>query len=338
MKPSFTLLFIIIAQIGIAQAAGVSGDGTRKVTGDTDWKSIAYDGFSARMPDSSFKTWSDDKSDDGDELKYRMFSAQTERAWYFAFGFNKAQGSPIVTLLRFGGQRNATASDIVLDNVPGKRLKFTEVGSLQHEALIFLVGERVFIFHTVSLLGEASDVEQFLKSIHFEIEKSEIESTPGRALDELVSLYVRSSNSDDPASEIIVSDSTSDRTPPKPSILPKNSGGGMGSGSGSGVGTGSGSGSGREKAAENTDLRILSKVRPVYTDLARHYNLTGTTLLRVTFLADGNIGDVSVVKPIPLGLTENAIRAAKLMKFEPPRRNGLAYTVNKIVQYNFNLF
>lgn len=121
------------------------------------------------------------------------------------------------------------------------------------------------------------------------------------------------------------------------------SGTGSGSGSGTGDGTGSGSGTGDRRPAParsgpTTDIKILSKPRPGYTDEARQQNVRGTVILRVTFLANGSIGSVSTVKGLPYGLTEKAIAAARNIRFTPPMRNGQAYTVNKVVHFNFTIY
>ena len=126
------------------------------------------------------------------------------------------------------------------------------------------------------------------------------------------------------------------------------SGGGKGGGQGSGQGSGSGSGgtgngvgpgsptSTTEK--QTSPLKILSKPRPSYTDLARMYGIQGTVTLRVTFLTNGNIGAVSIVSKLLFGLTNNSISAAKRINFEPPIKDGAAYTVTKILQFTFTIY
>lgn len=95
----------------------------------------------------------------------------------------------------------------------------------------------------------------------------------------------------------------------------------------------------KSEADKNSSvLKILSKPRPSYTDLARYYNMQGTVTLRVTFLANGEIASVSPVKKLPFGLTLNAIKAAKLFQFEPAKRNGIPYSVVKAVQFSFTIY
>ncbi|REJ78677.1 MAG: energy transducer TonB [Acidobacteria bacterium] len=93
-----------------------------------------------------------------------------------------------------------------------------------------------------------------------------------------------------------------------------------------------------ENSASDRPLKISSKPRPGYTSEARHNNVSGKVILKVTFKADGSIGSVTAVKGLPDGLTERAIEAAKKIQFSPPTRKGQPYTVNKTVQYNFTIY
>lgn len=106
-------------------------------------------------------------------------------------------------------------------------------------------------------------------------------------------------------------------------------------------GSGSGIGSGRTlkdpDGKTDSGIRIISKPRPEYTDSARTQDIEGSVMLRVMFLSDGKIGEVSVVSGLPHGLTEQAIKAARKLVFEPAYRNGVPVTVVKRVQYNFSI-
>ncbi len=140
-------------------------------------------------------------------------------------------------------------------------------------------------------------------------------------------------------------------------------GSGSGTGNGSGVGTGAengiGSGSGRGSGdgggqsqstsdspappipvdpEKTAGIQILSKPRPRYSFLAVLNNVQGSTMLRVTFLANGQIGTISPVKDLPCGLTLLAIEAARQIKFTPAMREGEPYSVVKAVQYNFTIY
>lgn len=130
-------------------------------------------------------------------------------------------------------------------------------------------------------------------------------------------------------------------------------GSGDGSGNGSGIGNGNGNGRGDGGGAGNDGdppptikkpvgptvaMKILAKPRANYTDAARQNQVQGTVTLRVTFLANGSIGSISPVSGLPNGLTEQAIAAARGIRFEPAKVNGVAQTVTKQVQYSFTLY
>ena len=85
-------------------------------------------------------------------------------------------------------------------------------------------------------------------------------------------------------------------------------------------------------------VKILSKPRAAYTPEARANNVQGKVVLRVTFSANGQIGAISVVTGLPDGLTEQAIEAAKGIKYEPARRGGVPYSVTKPVEYTFTIY
>jgi TonB family protein len=122
-------------------------------------------------------------------------------------------------------------------------------------------------------------------------------------------------------------------------------GSGLGNGIGNGIGDGEGDGVGGppaikkpEPAGPTVAIQITSKPRANYTDAARQAQVQGTVSLRVTFLANGSIGSISTVSGLPNGLTEQAIAAARGMRFEPAKKGGVPYTVTKVVQYNFTLY
>ncbi|MER3430211.1 MAG: hypothetical protein C4324_04050, partial [Blastocatellia bacterium] len=70
----------------------------------------------------------------------------------------------------------------------------------------------------------------------------------------------------------------------------------------------------------------------------RTNNIQGSVTLRVTFLANGTIGPISVIKGLPYGLTEQAIAAAREIKFEPEMVNGVPRTTTRPVTYNFTIY
>ena len=90
-------------------------------------------------------------------------------------------------------------------------------------------------------------------------------------------------------------------------------------------------------AQEIKPLKILEKPTPQLTDAQKKTNIEtqGTVTLRVEFLFNGQIGQVSVVSSLPQGLTENAVEAAKKIKFEPQIKDNKPINITKTIQYSF---
>lgn len=89
---------------------------------------------------------------------------------------------------------------------------------------------------------------------------------------------------------------------------------------------------------ENVKIRIVAKPRASYTDAARQANLQGTVRLRVTFLASGGIGSISILNALPYGLTEQAYAAAAKIAFIPAKKNGVPISIVSIVEYSFSIY
>lgn len=91
-------------------------------------------------------------------------------------------------------------------------------------------------------------------------------------------------------------------------------------------------------AGETMPLKIISKPKADYTKEAREKSAQGTVTLRVTFLASGQIGDITPINGLPYGLTEQAILAARQIRFEPALSNGIPVTQTQQIQYAFTLY
>ena len=83
---------------------------------------------------------------------------------------------------------------------------------------------------------------------------------------------------------------------------------------------------------------ILSKPEPSYTQSARRNQVVGTVSLRVVLRASGRVSDIQVVRGLPYGLTERAMKAARRIKFKPATKDGRAISQFMIIEYNFNLY
>ena len=93
-----------------------------------------------------------------------------------------------------------------------------------------------------------------------------------------------------------------------------------------------------EKTQPNkTPLKILAKRRAQYTDSARNAGIEGTLELLVGFSSDGTIKHVLLIKPLGYGLDEQAVAAAKAMKFEPETENGVPISTVRPVSFGFHI-
>lgn len=87
-------------------------------------------------------------------------------------------------------------------------------------------------------------------------------------------------------------------------------------------------------AQENRPLKILEKPKPTYPEIEGTVHIQGTITLRVEFRADGTVGKIDPVSTLPYGFTEQAVEAAKKIKFEPAIQDSEPKTIFRLVQYN----
>ena len=128
--------------------------------------------------------------------------------------------------------------------------------------------------------------------------------------------------------------------------------GGIGPGDGPGAGPGSGGnigdgslklGVGRPNTAAHqtvVDERpvLLNQPRPLFTEEARKNKVQGVVRVRILVDANGTVKEVVVLRGLPDGLNEQAIRAAYQMRFKPAMKNGqpVSYWMSN-VEVEFNL-
>jgi len=94
-----------------------------------------------------------------------------------------------------------------------------------------------------------------------------------------------------------------------------------------------------ERARPGTNkVNILSKPQALYTDEARANETAGSVKLKVTLLASGQVGAITVVDRLPDGLTEKALEAARKIKFEPATVNGTPVSKVVTIQYTFTIY
>lgn len=83
---------------------------------------------------------------------------------------------------------------------------------------------------------------------------------------------------------------------------------------------------------------VVSKPEPSYTEKARKEEVTGTVVLRGVFSSSGKLINIRVLVPLPYGLTEQAIIAAKNLRFIPAVKDDRYVSMHIQLEYNFNLY
>jgi protein TonB len=84
---------------------------------------------------------------------------------------------------------------------------------------------------------------------------------------------------------------------------------------------------------------LVREVRPSYPAQAIAARIQGTVLLSAVVLADGTVGDVTVVRSLDTqyGLDAQAANAVKQWLFNPGQRDGVAVAVRVTVEITFTL-
>jgi TonB family protein len=93
----------------------------------------------------------------------------------------------------------------------------------------------------------------------------------------------------------------------------------------------------RQASTNSSAAEILSKPRPAYTDEARRLRIEGEVLLEVLFGASGDARVLRTIQGLGYGLDDNAIAAARAIRFRPAQRDGIAVDSSAVVRIVFQL-
>jgi TonB family protein len=85
-------------------------------------------------------------------------------------------------------------------------------------------------------------------------------------------------------------------------------------------------------------VRVIMKPEPAYTVSARQAAVVGTVVLKVVFSRSGSVNNIRTVESLPHGLTEEAISAARKIKFIPAIKDGKYVSMWMQLEYNFSLY
>jgi protein TonB len=89
--------------------------------------------------------------------------------------------------------------------------------------------------------------------------------------------------------------------------------------------------------AQESELKITHKENAEYTEAARAHGTEGTVILRMLFGANGKIKEIRVVRGLPDGLTESAIKAAKKTEFIPAKKDGNPVDTRANLEFVFKI-
>ena len=76
---------------------------------------------------------------------------------------------------------------------------------------------------------------------------------------------------------------------------------------------------------------------PNYTDPARVARINGTVLLRLTVSEEGRMTEARVVRGLPFGLNESAMKVVRDWQFKPAKRDGQSVTCMVMTEVTFRL-
>lgn len=84
-----------------------------------------------------------------------------------------------------------------------------------------------------------------------------------------------------------------------------------------------------------TPPEFLNRVKPDYTDAAERADITAIVEARAVFRANGEVGEIQILRWAGFGLDESAERAIRQLKFKAATREGKPVSVRATVRYNF---
>jgi TonB family protein len=82
---------------------------------------------------------------------------------------------------------------------------------------------------------------------------------------------------------------------------------------------------------------VAQKKEPEYSEEARTTRMAGTVLLQLVVGEDGTGRDITVLRPVGMGLDEKAVEAVSAWRFNPGMKNGAAVPVRASIEVNFRL-
>jgi hypothetical protein len=310
MKKFFPIFLYLFACAGFVTAQSTN-DNVRK---DNVWKNFsgANEEFVVEFPELYLESL----APPSDKDEPRLYKAIFNKTYFFISSCKNAKISPLKQISALAERNQAKSSKITINPFSGEAFDFVDSEGFHQKIVIVETNWRLYIFHTASETKISADVERFFKSIKFQKTAAE-NQTPQNTED---ANQLPKTEKKNPLTEL--------PQDVKDAVL-KSMENGIG---------GSSNQTKTQPTGQTSGIKILSKPKAKYTDLARFYWIQGNVSLKVTFLADSTVGSIQTVSKLPFGLTASAVEAAKSMRFEPAKKNDVAYSVTKMVVYSFTIY
>jgi len=239
----------------------------------------------------------------------RSYRGKLNNTWFFIFSDVISGPSSTKIALNFARNSQPVGTLENFGDMPSEKFEFGDDDGFYHRLFTFKTNTRIYVLQTVSPQKDDPMAERFFAKLQIgKVQPGNGETQPIEPVEDTL-----------------------------PAPTP---GSGIAAGRGGGIGSGSPSPApDRQVETKPTSpLTILSRPRPLYTDLARFYGIQGAVRTRVVFLHDGTIGTVMPITKLPFGLTKSSVNAARSLQFQPALRDGKPYDVTKQVEYSFNLY
>ena len=87
-----------------------------------------------------------------------------------------------------------------------------------------------------------------------------------------------------------------------------------------------------------TPPKLLKAKEPDFNDVARSLKYSGISLIHFWLKPDGTVTNLSILRPLGLGLDERALAAVQQYTFSPAMENGKPVLVELNVEVNFQIY
>lgn len=303
----FTCLFLLLKLTAVAQTADLKPESWQVFQPEKDI-------FSVEVP-AEMKT-----STSGIPPEQR-YSALHNGTYFFIFSENPKTPNSFIYVDNFLKNHLSSAKLSNLGDLENVIYNFSDNESYFHSILVIKTSDRVLTFHLVSPCSDNYLVERFFKTLKIvSKEKSFSINNKNYSASDLLKINnnkqmseLKSQNSNIPCKDQQMSHQSKQIFLKKPESVPVPN-------------------------QPDSNLKILTKPTSSYTEPARFYRIEGNVLLKVTFLANGEIGAITPTARLPFGLTEKTIETARRITFSPMVKDGKTVTITKTVQYTYTIY